>query len=120
MAQNAKSKQTKAQTVKSSPPLAVDTAEEESGQEQAQDSTVQMRKVQLNNDGLDAGQSGDSQGLSRQAEAASESVEELADTGQAWESDAIAGVEDAADHPEHSVHVHTDYRRLSNLASETE
>ena len=120
MAQNAKSKQTKAQTVKAGPPLAVDPADEEIGQEQAQDSTVQMHKVQLNNDGLDAGQSGGSQGLSRQAEVAPESVEELADTGQAWESDAIAGVEDAADHPEHPVRAHSDYRRLSNLASEIE
>jgi len=59
-----------------------------------------------------AGQSGGSQGLSRQAEAASESIEELADSGQALEADAVAGVEDAADHPEQPARTHSDYRRL--------
>jgi hypothetical protein len=58
-----------------------------------------------------AGQSGGSQGLSRQAEVASESIEELADSGQAFEADAVAGVEDAADHPEKPVRTHSDYRR---------
>jgi hypothetical protein len=59
-----------------------------------------------------AGQSGGSQGLSRQAEVASESIEELADSGQALEADAVAGVEDAADHPEEPARTHSDYRRL--------
>ena len=68
-------------------------------------------------DGLDArpssaGQSGGSQGLSRQAEVASESIEELADSGQALEADAVAGVEDAADHPEEPARSHSDFRRL--------
>jgi hypothetical protein len=58
-----------------------------------------------------AGQSGGSQGLSRRAEAASESIEELADSGQAFEADAVAGVEDASDHPEEPVRVHADNRR---------
>ena len=74
-------------------------------------------------DGLDArpssaGQSGGSQGLSRQAEVASESIEELADSGQALEADAVAGVEDAADHPEEPARSHSDFRRL--FASFTE
>jgi hypothetical protein len=60
-----------------------------------------------------AGQSGGSQGLSRQAELASESVQELADSGQALEADAVAGVEDAADHPEEPARTHSDYRRLA-------
>lgn len=34
------------------------------------------------------------------ADAATESVEELVDTGQAYEAEIVAGVEDAADHPE--------------------
>jgi hypothetical protein len=59
-----------------------------------------------------AGQSGGSQGLSREAEVASESIEELADSGQAFEADAVAGVEDAADHPEMPARTHSDYRRL--------
>ena len=43
-----------------------------------------------------AGQSGDGQGLSYIADADSESVEELADEGQAYEAEVISGVEDAA------------------------
>ena len=54
------------------------------------------------------GQSGDTQGLSEIADAADESVEELADTGQAYEAEVIGGVEDAADHPERPVHSHED------------
>ena len=57
------------------------------------------------------GQSGDSQGLTENADADSESVEELADTGQAYEADVVEGVEDAADHPEQAVHTHEDRRR---------
>jgi hypothetical protein len=52
------------------------------------------------------GQSGASQGLSRIADADGESVEELADTGQPYEAEAVGGVEDAADHPERPVHTH--------------
>ena len=37
------------------------------------------------------GQSGDTQGLSEIADAADESVEELADTGQAYEAEVIRG-----------------------------
>lgn len=44
-----------------------------------------------------AGQAGDLQGLPRRARAASESVEELVEEGQAWEASAISGVEDAED-----------------------
>jgi hypothetical protein len=61
-----------------------------------------------------AGQSGGSQGLSRKAEVDSESIEELADSGQALEADAVAGVEDAADHPEKPIHTHADYRRVAH------
>ena len=62
------------------------------------------------------GQSGDTQGLSEIADAADESVEELADTGQAYEAEVIEGVEDAADHPEEPVHTHEDQSRPSDSA----
>lgn len=58
-----------------------------------------------------AGQSGDSQQLSDVEDANEESVEELADSGQAMESSAVEGVEDAADHPERPVHTHEEYGR---------
>jgi hypothetical protein len=59
------------------------------------------------------GQSGDAQGLSDIEEANEESVEELADTDQAFEADVVQGVEDAGDHPEKEVRSHEDknYRR---------
>jgi N utilization substance protein A len=51
-----------------------------------------------------AGQSGDTQGLSDVAESGSESVEELAEEGQSFEAEAIAGVEDAPDADVAEVH----------------
>lgn len=65
------------------------------------------------------GQSGDTQGLSEVADAADESVEELADTGQAYEAEVIEGVEDAADHPERPVHTHEDPDLASGTAPDT-
>jgi hypothetical protein len=56
-----------------------------------------------------AGQSGDSEGLSDVADANEESVEELADTDQAFEAEVVDGIEDAADHPERPVHTHVEY-----------
>jgi hypothetical protein len=53
-----------------------------------------------------AGQSGDSQGLSSIADAADESVEDLADEEQAFEAEVISGIEDASDHPERPVRTH--------------
>jgi len=44
-----------------------------------------------------AGQSGDTQQLPDTAEANDESVEELVEEGNAFEADAVEGVEDAAD-----------------------
>jgi hypothetical protein len=58
-----------------------------------------------------AGQSGDSQGLSSLEDSAGESVEELADSDQAFEADAVEGSEDAADHPERPTHTHVEYGR---------
>jgi hypothetical protein len=53
-----------------------------------------------------AGQSGGSEGLSDIQQASDQSIEELADEGQALESDALAGVEYAGDHPEKPVPTH--------------
>ena len=52
-----------------------------------------------------AGQSGDLQGLSRVADADSESVEELVEEGQGLEAEAVAGVEDAPDADEKEIHI---------------
>jgi hypothetical protein len=50
-----------------------------------------------------AGQSGDTQGLSALEEAGPESVAELVEEGQAFEADAIKGVEDAPEPDEGEV-----------------
>jgi hypothetical protein len=50
------------------------------------------------------GQSGDLQGLSNREGAASESVDELIEEGNAFEADVVKGVEDAGDEGE--VHTH--------------
>jgi hypothetical protein len=62
-----------------------------------------------------AGQSGDPQQLSSIEDAADESVEELAETDQAFEAAAVEGSEDAADHPERPVHTHLEYGRPDDL-----
>jgi hypothetical protein len=51
-------------------------------------------------------QSGDLQGLSRRESADSESVDELLEEGNAFEADAVIGVEDAGDADEGEVHTH--------------
>ena len=58
-----------------------------------------------------AGQSGDAQGLSQTADVDEESVEELAETDQAYEAEAVDGLEDAADHPERPVQTREDKAR---------
>jgi len=65
-----------------------------------------------------AGQSGDTQGLSQIADAADESVEELADTDQAYEAEAVSGIEDAADHPERAVRTSEDRARSDDIPPE--
>jgi hypothetical protein len=62
-----------------------------------------------------AGQDGSLQSLSELREADEESVEELADTGQGFESTAVEGVEDAGDHPERPVHTHEEYGRPDDV-----
>jgi hypothetical protein len=51
-----------------------------------------------------AGQSGDTQGLSDDAEADSESVLELVEEGQFFEAEVISGIEDAPDADQAEVH----------------
>ncbi len=51
-----------------------------------------------------AGQSGDTQGLSDNAESDSESVVELLEEGQSFEAEAIGGVENAPDADVAEVH----------------
>ena len=53
-----------------------------------------------------AGQSGDIEGLSSVARADSESVEELAEEGQAFEAEVLSGVEKADDDAEREVTTH--------------
>ena len=53
-----------------------------------------------------AGQSGDTQGLSPVVDEADESVEELVETGQSFEAEAVQGVKDADEHPESPVQTH--------------
>jgi hypothetical protein len=64
-----------------------------------------------------AGQSGDSQRLSSIADAADQSVQELADSDQAVEANILDGIEDAADHPERPVHTHLEYGRPDDMPS---
>jgi hypothetical protein len=52
------------------------------------------------------GQSGDLQGLTNRGEADSESVDELLEEGNAFEAEAVKGVEDADDADEAEVHTH--------------
>jgi len=83
------------------------------GDEQAQPDELGNDPGQVGPDS--AGQSGDSQRLSSVADAADESVQELADSDQALEAGIVDGVEDAADHPERPAHTHLEYGRPDDL-----
>ncbi len=52
------------------------------------------------------GQSGDTQGLSENAEASSESVEELTEEGQSFEAEVVSGIENAPDADQGEVRTH--------------
>lgn len=52
------------------------------------------------------GQAGDLQGLSREEDSGSESVEELVEEGQAFEADVVNGVENAPDADEGPIRTH--------------
>ncbi len=66
-----------------------------------------------------AGQDGSLQDVSALREATEESPEELAATGQALESNAVAGIEDAGDHPERPVHTHEEYGNPEDVPPQT-
>jgi N utilization substance protein A len=67
----------------------------------------EIRNRALTTDATSFGrQSGDLQGLSRDEQADSESVDELVEEGNAFEADAVAGVEEADDSDEKEVHTH--------------
>jgi hypothetical protein len=83
------------------------------GDEQAQPDELGNDPGQVGPDS--AGQSGDSQQLSSIADAADESVQELADSDQALEAGIVDGIEDAANHPERPVHTHLEYGRPDDL-----
>jgi hypothetical protein len=51
-------------------------------------------------------QSGDLQGLSNVEDAASESVDELLEEGNAFEAEVVTGIEEAGDHGEREVRTH--------------
>jgi hypothetical protein len=53
-----------------------------------------------------AGQSGDTEGISEEAEADSESVEELLEDGQAFEAEVVSGVESAGNADDGGVRTH--------------
>ncbi|MEO8275405.1 MAG: hypothetical protein ABI639_04255 [Thermoanaerobaculia bacterium] len=62
----------------------------------------------------DAGQSGDTEGLSTATEETEESLEDLVESGQDFEAELVDGMEDAANHPEEPVRTHEDRRHLKN------
>jgi hypothetical protein len=65
---------------------------------------VELTTPELRGTGLNAaGQAGDIQGLSRSETFDSQSVEELLEEGQAFEAEAISGVENALDPDESEV-----------------
>ena len=63
-----------------------------------------------------AGQSGDVQGLSRNENVDSESVEELVEEGQSYEAEVVSGVEDALDPDQGEVRTRKIGSRLSGDA----
>ena len=70
----------------------------------SQQANEQFRTYAVVSPAEHTGQSGDTQGLQDVAEAGSESVAELLDEGQAFEAEAIGGVEDAPDPDVAEVH----------------
>jgi hypothetical protein len=61
-------------------------------------------------DSESGGQSGDTQGLAQDGEAANQSVKQLAEDDQPYEAGVVEGVEDAGNHPERPVRSHEDQR----------
>lgn len=70
------------------------------------DALDQARFSSADVDSGSGGQAGDLQGLSNIESADSESVDELVEEGNAFEADAVAGVEEADNSDEREVHTH--------------
>jgi hypothetical protein len=68
--------------------------------EETMSTETEEKELEAKIEPASGGQSGDTQGLSSAAEAAAESVEGLVESGQGYEAEVVAGVEDSADHPE--------------------
>jgi hypothetical protein len=80
-----------------------------SGKKQARKKSERLDAVVFSSDDArsrSGGQSGDLQGLSRREGADSESVDELIEEGNAFEADAVIGVEDADNADEKEVRTH--------------
>ena len=86
-----------------------------SGKNEAQPDELGTDPGQVGTDS--AGQSGDTQGLSPEADAADESVEELAETDQPYEAGIADGIEDAEDHPERPVYTHENQAKTADIPS---
>jgi hypothetical protein len=87
--------------------VSMQTRKFQDGEAQLDDLAEELERMDRDS----AGQAGDIEGLSPIPDASAESVEELAATDQAIEAEGVAGVEDAADHPERGVHTHDEYGR---------
>ena len=75
----------------------------------AEYSAVEYSAVEYSDDRpdpADAGQSGDTQGLSGNDDEASESVRELLEEGQAWEAGIVSGIENAPNADEGPIKTH--------------
>lgn len=95
--------------------MAKNDRSQRSGDNEAQLDELGKDRAQVGSDS--AGQSGDATGLSNFADANEESVDELAETDQAYEANVVTGVEEAADRPEKEVRTHTGdrYQREDNI-----
>ena len=67
---------------------------------------VEPRRAQRGTGSAAAGQSGDTEGISDESEADSESVEELLEEGQSFEAEVISGVEKAGNADDGGVRTH--------------
>jgi hypothetical protein len=91
--------------------VSMPTRKFQDGEDQLDDLAEEQERMDRDS----AEQAGDNEGLSLIPDASAESVEELAATDQAIEAEAVAGVEDAADHPERAVHTHEEYGRPNGI-----
>jgi hypothetical protein len=82
------------------------TAKDRTKSTERKSRTPDTEFVEVKPTAFSGGQSGDLQGLSRAAQADSESVDELISEGNPFEADAVAGVEEADNADQREVHTH--------------